>query len=377
MKPDKRDMYDVIIVGGGVGGLINANLLASKGWQVILFEKKSYPFHRVCGEYVSNEVVSFLKQTGCYPEELYPAQITRFQLTSTNGKSAEIPLDLGGFGISRYSFDPFLAAQASSRGAEIIENASVQHIQFIKDYFEVKLSKDAVYRSRVVIGAFGKRSNLDSFLNRRFFKKRSPYIGVKYHIRGDFDNNLICLHNFHGGYCGISKIEDDTFNLCYLSLRAPLKKLGTVHKLEEEILMQNPFLYHIFNTATFVFDKPVVINEISFATKDPVCDHILMSGDAAGMITPLCGNGMAMAIHSASILSEQVHRFLSGQTNRSDLEYRYSLLWRNKFGLRLLVGRQIQNLFGTSVLSNLAVSLIKKSGSLSEWIMKQTHGKSF
>ena len=377
MKPDKRDMYDVIIIGGGVGGLINANLLASKGWQVILFEKKSYPFHRVCGEYVSNEVVSFLKQTGCYPEELYPAQITRFQLTSTNGKSAEIPLDLGGFGISRYSFDPFLAAQASSRGAEIIENASVQHIQFIKDYFEVKLSKDAVYRSRVVIGAFGKRSNLDSFLNRRFFKKRSPYIGVKYHIRGDFENNLICLHNFHGGYCGISKIEDDTFNLCYLSLRAPLKKLGTVHKLEEEILMQNPFLYHIFNTATFVFDKPVVINEISFATKDPVCDHILMSEDAAGMITPLCGNGMAMAIHSAAILSEQVHRFLSGQTNRSDLEYRYSLLWRNKFGFRFWAGRQIQNLFGTSALSNLAVSLIKKYGSLSEWIMKHTHGNSF
>ena len=377
MKPEKRDIYDVIIAGGGIGGLINANLLASKGWQVMLFEKKSYPFHRVCGEYVSNEVAYFLKKIGCYPEELYPAQITRFQLTSTNGQSAEMPLDLGGFGISRYSFDPFLAIQASSRGAEIIENASVQHVQFIEDHFEVKLMNGAVYRSRVVIGAFGKRSNLDSFLNRRFFKKRSPYIGVKYHIKGDFENNLIGLHNFHGGYCGISKVEDDTFNLCYLSLRATMKKLGTVRKLEEKIIMQNPFLNRIFNTATFVFDKPVVINEISFASKEPVSDHILMSGDAAGMITPLCGNGMAMAIHSAAILSEQVHWFLSGKTNRNDLEYRYSLLWRKNFGFRVWAGRQIQKLFGTRVLSNLAVSLIKNSGLLSGWIMKQTHGKYF
>ena len=42
----------------------------------------------------------------------------------------------------------------------------------------------------------------------------------------------------------------------------------------------------------------------SFAPKKPVEEHILMSGDAAGLITPLCGNGMAMAIRSAKILSE-------------------------------------------------------------------------
>ena len=31
-----------------------------------------------------------------------------------------------------------------------------------------------------------------------------------------------------------------------------------------------------------------------------------MAGDAAGMITPLCGNGMAMAIHSAKILTDLI-----------------------------------------------------------------------
>jgi len=200
---------------------------------------------------------------------------------------------------------------------------------------------------------------------------------VKYHIKGDFDRDLIGLHNFQGGYCGITKVEDDTFNLCYLSLRAPLKKLGTVRNLEEKILLKNPFLRHIFNTATFVFDKPVVINEISFASKEPVSDHILMSGDAAGMITPLCGNGIAMAIHSADILSGQVHLFLSGKYSRNELEHWYSHLWNRNFGSRIRAGRQIQTLFGSSAASNLAVSLIKRSGLLSKWIMRQTHGEVF
>jgi flavin-dependent dehydrogenase len=33
-----------------------------------------------------------------------------------------------------------------------------------------------------------------------------------------------------------------------------------------------------------------------------MCEDMLMIGDTAGLIHPLCGNGMAMAIHSAKLL---------------------------------------------------------------------------
>ncbi|TAE50818.1 MAG: FAD-dependent oxidoreductase, partial [Cytophagales bacterium] len=45
--------YEVAIIGGGLAGLTNAILLANAGKKVILFEKNQYPFHRVCGEYIS------------------------------------------------------------------------------------------------------------------------------------------------------------------------------------------------------------------------------------------------------------------------------------------------------------------------------------
>jgi flavin-dependent dehydrogenase len=47
--------YDCAIIGGGVAGLSLAILLAKDLKKVILFEKESYPYHKVCGEYISNE----------------------------------------------------------------------------------------------------------------------------------------------------------------------------------------------------------------------------------------------------------------------------------------------------------------------------------
>ncbi|HEY8402472.1 MAG TPA: FAD-dependent oxidoreductase, partial [Cytophagaceae bacterium] len=44
---------EVIIIGGGLAGLVNAVILADAGLDVLVIEKKVYPFHRVCGEYIS------------------------------------------------------------------------------------------------------------------------------------------------------------------------------------------------------------------------------------------------------------------------------------------------------------------------------------
>ena len=124
-----------IIAGGGLAGLVTANILAQAGFACTVIEKKEYPFHRVCGEYISNETVPYLKSLGLFPEVFSPARIGRFQLTSVNGKSAELPLGLGGFGISRYSFDEFLYQKAKSNGVEFLLNTEVETVQFTSNNF--------------------------------------------------------------------------------------------------------------------------------------------------------------------------------------------------------------------------------------------------
>jgi len=366
----------VIIVGGGLAGLICANCLAEKNISVTLIEKKAYPFHRVCGEYISNETLPFLKSNHLFPEELTLPKINRFQLTSVNGRDAHLPLDLGGFGISRYTFDHFLYQKALKRGVNFILNTEAANIQFADDQFQVKANSN-IYSSKLVIGSFGKRSRMDISLDRNFIRKRSPYAGVKYHIRTDHPADLISLHNFKDGYCGLSQIEEGKYTLCYLTHRTNLKKFGSIKEMEEKVLYKNPFLKSVFQNSEFLFERPEVINEISFATKSPIENHVLMAGDAAGMITPLCGNGMAMAIHSAKILSELVVDFVNGKLTRSKLETSYSTSWNSHFARRLWAGRQIQRLFGNEWSSNLAVNLMRKSKPVAEFIISQTHGAPF
>jgi len=332
----------------------------------------------VCGEYISNETTSFLKSEGLYPEVFAPAQISEFQLSAVNGRMTQLPLGLGGFGISRYIFDNFLFEKARALGVKFLLNTEVKSVDFSKNTFLVKTSTLEL-TSQIVIGAFGKRSKLDGALTRNFFRKRSPYVGVKYHAHTQHPSNLIALHNFSGGYCGISNIEDGKTNICYLTHRDNVKRFRSVQEMEQNVLFENPHLRTIFKDSKFLFEKPEVINEISFKTKEPVFNHILMTGDAAGMITPLCGNGMAMAIHSAKILSDILIKHREALVfNRLILEKEYSIAWNKTFTNRLRIGRLIQNnLFGTTWGSNMAVNMAVYSKTLARTIIKNTHGKVF
>lgn len=366
---------EIIIIGGGLGGLTVAALLAKKGREVVLIEKKEYPFHRVCGEYVSNEVRQFLEKEDLFPHTYQPAEISRFRLTSTQGKGINMDLDLGGFGISRYHFDQFLYQRAKAYGVRFMLNTQAEQVDFnySENNFTLELSSGEKLSSPYVLGAFGKRSKIDKTLTRSFIKDRTPYIGVKYHIKGDFEKNLIALHNYKGGYCGINPIENDIFCLCYLGNKQQLREFGNIAAMEQNTLYQNPQLKAIFENAEFLFDKPEVINEINFSPKLPVENHVLMIGDAAGMITPLCGNGMAIAIHTGKMVAEA----LLQNSSRAGVENQYAQNWERLFKNRFRVGRMVQKLFGAGLASEVAVTLLQKSPFLGRQLMKHTHGTPF
>lgn len=342
---------------------------------MLLVEKGDYPGHKVCGEYISNEVLPFLKAIDAYPEECLPSQINRFQLSGRQGKSVEMKLKMGGFGLSRYRLDDHLYKKAKECGAEFLLNTQVEDVQFGEDHFLVAMVKGGVETARIVIGAYGKRSRIDKKLNRKFISRRSPYIGVKYHVKADFPRDLVALHNFDGGYCGIGAIEDGLTNVCYLGNRNSLREHGKIEDMERQVLFKNPFLKEIFTNSDFIFDRPEVINEISFEPKSAVSHHILMSGDTAGLVSPLCGNGMAMAIHSAKILSELICQYYTPKKfDRAGLENMYEKAWKHQFAWRLWFGRHTQKLFGSSQASSFLVNLAKTSPLAANFIVRQTHG---
>ncbi|WP_017730290.1 NAD(P)/FAD-dependent oxidoreductase [Nafulsella turpanensis] len=371
-------MKDVAIVGGGLAGLISAIQLADAGLEVVVIEQKEYPFHKVCGEYISNEVVPFLKSINCYPEHLNPVPISHFRLSDVKGQEVRMPLDLGGFGLSRYQLDNYLYQQGLGRGAEGMERTKVRAIEPSAEGFQLELSGGKRMEARLVLGAWGKRSTTDKALEREFIEKRSDYIGVKYHIKASLPHDEVALHNYPGGYCGVVKIEGDCWNMCYLGSKEQLRHYGGIEEMEQNTLAKNPLLKRILQEAEYIHDKPEVINEISFRPKPVVENGVLMAGDAAGLITPLCGNGMAMAIHGGKLLSDHIKlHWPLRKGSRDVLERSYAREWQRLFGNRLWVGRQTQKLFGNAAASGLAVKFLRNVKPAGRYLMQQTHGQPF
>ncbi len=367
--------FDVIIVGGGLAGLTSAIHLSSRKKRVLLIEKNEYPKHKVCGEYISNEVLPYLNSLGINPINEGAKQITKVHISTTKSNLIKGELPLGGFGMSRYFLDNLLVKKAQLNGVQILKD-TVDSIHFKKDSFTITTKSSGVFQSKITIGAFGKRSSLDQKMKRKFIQKKSPYLAVKIHVKGVFPENLVALHNFKGGYCGVSKVEDNAINVCYITEYRSFKKHKNITDFQEQVVFKNKHLRKIFKETSPVFEKPLTISQVSFQTKNPVEDHIIMCGDTAGMIHPLCGNGMGMAISSAQLASIRILQFLNGEIKtREGLEKQYLRDWNKEFKIRLKAGHFIAWLFRNQTISQIAYSILKRIPSLLPKIIKFTHGK--
>jgi len=366
---------DVIIIGGGLAGLTAGIHLSKKGFFVTIIEKNDFPKHKVCGEYISNEVMLYFNWLGIDLSDLRPTTISKLQFSTVNGTIINAKLPLGGFGISRFELDFYLYKKAISNGCSILQE-EVEDVVFDSNTFAITTTNGSILKSEIVIGAFGKRSNIDLRLNRKFIQQKSPWLAVKAHYKGDFPNDLVGLHNFKGGYCGVSKVEKDLLNICYLVQYEAFKEYKNTIDFQNLVLKQNPHLNEIFENSKMVFEKPLTISQISFEKKDPVENHILMIGDTAGLIHPLCGNGMAMAIHSAKLVSDLLCKFKTKEIkSRDELEKEYTKLWNHNFKSRMKSGRLLANTLLKPKLSEALLRILIVFPFLLKTIIKKTHGK--
>lgn len=365
--------WDIIIIGGGVAGLMAALHLSKMGREICLIEKNSYPNHKVCGEYVSNEILPYLNSFNIDPFSLGAKKISKFEISNPNGTILNTQLPLGGFGLSRYAFDNLLFQAIKDKVHVVFDR--VETVEFIQDKFIVGTKNKNTFKADFVIGSFGKRSNIDSFLGRKFMQQNSPWLAVKGHYEYDIPEDKVSLHNFRGGYCGLSQTETGAVNACYLTTFKSFKEYGNIETFQNKELSKNPFLRDFFNTARPIFKKPLTISQISFGKKSPVMAHIFMLGDSAGSIHPLCGNGMAMGIRSAKIFSELYLSALEEKfIDRAKLENDYSQQWQTEFGTRLKTGRFVQRLLLNPHISRVGFATAKSFPSILPRIIERTHG---
>ncbi len=364
---------DVLIVGAGLSGLSLAILLAKQNKKVVLVEKKDWPQHKVCGEYVSLESWPFLEALGIPLSSFNLPIIKNLQITSLQNKILSTKLPLGGFGISRYLLDNELMKIAKQVGVQIFSNSVVDAI--IQNEYGYKISiKENIFESKFVVGAYGKHS-VPHFYNSKPVTQN--FVGVKYHIQSHFSKDAIALHNFKGGYAGISAIENNLHCLCYMINSKYIKESGGIQAAELQILKQNKHLKSVMDGAVHCWEKPVTISNIYFGKRILQHHNILYSGDAAGAIPPLAGNGMSLAFRSANVLQSLLLQFFESKIDKSQLFKMYETQWNKEIGNTIKQGIMFQKMFGNPLVMNASIWALHLFKALHPAIIKQTHGKPF
>lgn len=321
--------HPITIAGGGLAGLALANRLASEGIDVELFEKRRYPFHRVCGEFisgVSDAVIETLGVGDC----LHDAQLIRSMAWFLRDRVVlEQKLPQPALGISRYTLDARLAEVAQESGATIR----------VGEAFKDRMDEGVVW-------ATGKR--LD---------QKSRWLGLSAH----FENTKVDrLEMYCGpvGYLGMSPVEDGRVNVTGLFRKESRFKGRGVELLFSYIEANGCLdLLERLGKGEFVEDSFAAIAGFEFGAQQR---GGFVIGDRSLLIPPFAGNGMSMALEAAAQASRLLVQFANGEISWVDARRQYLAFQRASFSLRMNMAARLHPLllssFGLRMLSLLSTS---------------------
>ncbi len=325
---------DVAIIGAGPAGSTLAALLAKRGHAVLLIDRDTFPRDKVCGEFLSYDALPVLERMGV---DLRGASaIDRCRIVSRR-RTYEFPFPNEARGISRMLFDDLLYRTALANGAVALEGEPA-----IGDHRALTCNGVEI-RSKVIAGAWGRWGRFDQQLSRAFIRDRTHRsFGFKRHYRGRHEPGVIELYSFARGYLGVNDVEDGITNICGLVHGDRLRQhRGKWESFVEEIRREEQpldALYGRFAPAqqSFLSSDPVI-----FRARSAVEQGVFMVGDASGVIDPLTGNGMAMAIQSALLAAPHIEKALH---DRGAAEDAYRRAHAAMFAPRIAWSRSVARL---------------------------------
>jgi flavin-dependent dehydrogenase len=350
---------DVAIVGGGPAGATLAALLARRGVDVALIERDRFPRDKVCGEFLSYDALPIAERLGIMLEldGAGASSITHCRIIGSR-RTYAFDLPHAARGVSRLFFDELLFRTAVAGGARAFDGRKATTISAQR----VDLGEGAAIEARVVIGAWGRWGRFDTQLGRPFVTDRAHRsFGFKRHYRGAPDDHSIELHSFDGGYLGVNAIEGGETNICGLVHARRLSgHRGRWDAFVKEIRSERPRiddLYRKFVPAQpgFLTSEPVI-----FRARAPVEQGVAMVGDASGVIDPLTGNGMAMALQSALVAAPFVMTLITAN-DRAAAERGYIAAHRAMFANRIAWSRRVAKLLSRPGLLDAAMAGVRSS----------------
>ena len=263
----------VEIIGAGPAGSAAALAALAEGASVTLYEKSRFPRHKVCGEFISPEILPVLRTLGLEGAFLAtrPARLKKTVLHfGRSKKSFDLPEPA--FSLSRYALDQLLLSAAVRRGAVV----------------RSELAKPAAG----AIVAHGRQTPAP---------KGERIFGFKAHFRGLMEG-IVEMFFFSGCYAGISPVEDGAINVCGLAPEDLLRAYGF---RPGEILPDD--LSDRLRAMEQSFDW-LLTGPLVFHQKFHRQSSVYLAGDAMGFVDPFTGSGILSAVLTGRLAGQAAAR---------------------------------------------------------------------
>jgi menaquinone-9 beta-reductase len=352
-------MYDVVIAGGGPAGASAAIHLAAQGARVLVAEQKRFPRAKLCGEFISPECLAHFERLGVAERMMDAggARLTETRFFSRSGRSVGVPSEWFGapsaaaLGLSRAEMDARLLARARAAGVDVLEGA--QAIRVLSRDGRVRglsLKQDGrvlEVSSLVALDATGRARALSRLAEREGGGRASAparprLVAFKAHLEGARGAESHCeIYFYRGGYGGLSGVENDLSNLCFIARARDVRACGgDAERVMREVLMKNARAAQTLARVRVHSGWLAVALEGFGRRAIAPAEGLLAVGDAASFIDPFTGSGMLMALESGELAARVVASHLAALRGGASFEgaaASYRALYRKTFGARLRV----------------------------------------
>lgn len=316
-----KTMVQALVVGGGIAGGTVAALLARAGREVTLIERKDTPHDKVCGEFMSYEAVRYLRSLGIDFAALGAAPISKVNVyTPTAAVGARLPF--AAVSVSRRALDEAILLAASASGAELRRGRAVRSLRRSGDRWIAELNDGSAVSAADAFLATGKH-------DLRGWKRppgvQNDLIAFKQHWRISAAqmtalSSCVELFLFAGGYAGLELVENGLANLCLVVRQRRLAELDNrwdflISTLRAELLPLHQRLAEAYPNT----DRPLAIASIPYGLVQRTSDGPWRLGDQAIVIPSFCGDGIAIALHSACMAADYYLRGEPAAVFQADL----------------------------------------------------------
>lgn len=386
MSDQKTFRHEIAVIGGGPAGTTAASFLSSSGFDVCLFERKSFPRDVLCGEFLSAEVIDKIKELDLYSnfQSLNPNPIRSFKFIDKKGKSISAGFDFQAFALRRSEFDKMLLDKCYRSGVAIYQPAEVLSVNRLNNTFNIEARTELgviSIETKFVIASYGKQNKLDNFFFRNFINNKSRLNGIKLHLSQksfrNFNNDEIIIFTGSNIYCGLNKINEAKVTICFLENRSDQDEPARAKLIRN--IKSNPVLIEMFtnNLAQEVESEQVYgTGNIYFGKKEKFRHGIFFIGDAAGLTAPLAGDGIAMAMESGKLISEIILKTKTQAFSFDRMAEVYEKRWNELFSKRIRSSLIIQKILMNTFLTSAGLGIASAYPDLLKQLIKITRNYS-